>query len=198
MSAPQVTHINLLQRSEPAHAVALSLAGLLAATLIGTFYYGHHVRSLARDAVDRRDALTLQLNQVKSRLGARTGESARNADALALRKEIDALQAQSQAAQAVVDAVRTAQAGRTDQFARALSAMTTVGESGLWLTSLTVSSGGSRMEVQGQARSGAAVLRFARRANDSLQPLSLRLDSLEMQPSAAATGNAGAVSFNLH
>jgi hypothetical protein len=45
------------------------------------------------------------------------------------------------------------------------------------------------------------VLRFARRANESLRPLTMRLDSLEMQPAAAGAASAAgisAVSFRLY
>jgi len=196
-----VTHINLLQRTAPAHTVAWALAALLALTVIGMLYYGSQVRSLAQEAMRRRDDVALQLKQLQARIAALNGEQAKNADALALRNEIDALQPQAQAAQALIDALRTAEGGRTDEFTRALTVMTGVNEPGLWLTTLTVSSGGKRLELQGEARNGASVLRFARRANESLQPLTLRLDSLEMQPAAggAASGaGTGAVSFRLH
>jgi hypothetical protein len=199
MRAP-VTHINLLQRTAPAHTVAWALAGLLALTVIGMLYYGSQVLSVAREAAQRRDGVALQVKEVQARLAALTGEQAKNADALALRKEIDALQPQAQAAQALIDAIRT-EGGRTDEFTRALTAMTGLSEPGLWLTTLTVSAGGKRIELQGEARSGASVLRFARRANESLRPLTLRMDSLEMQPavSGAAQGTAtGAVSFKLN
>ena len=50
------------------------------------------------------------------------------------------------------------------------------------------------------ARNGTSVLRFSRRANESLQPLALRLGSLEMKPAAGGTASAptaGAVTFHL-
>jgi Tfp pilus assembly protein PilN len=197
-----VTHINLLQRTAPAHTAAWALVVLLTGTLVAMLYYGNHVRSIAQQAEQRRDDATLQLKQMQARMAAVTGEQAKNADAIAFRKEIDALQPQAQAAQALMDAVRT-DGGQTQEFARTLTAMTGVNEPGLWLTTLTVSAGGKKLELQGEARSGAAVLRFARRANESLQPLTLRLDSLEMQPAAAgaapgAGAVVGAVSFRLY
>jgi len=201
MSAP-VTHINLLQRTAPAHTAAWALVALLAGTLVVGLYYGNQVRSIAQQAVQRRDDATLQLKQLQARMADVTGQQAKNADAIAFRKEIDALQPQAKAAQALMDAVRS-EGGQTQEFARTLTAMTGVNEPGLWLTTLTVSGGGRKLELQGEARSGASVLRFARRANESLQPLTLRLDSLEMQPAAAgATTSAGAVpgavSFRLY
>jgi hypothetical protein len=58
------------------------------------------------------------------------------------------------------------------------------------------------MELQGQASNGASVLRYARRANESLQPLTLHLDTLELQPATGVAGSgagAGAgVSFRLY
>jgi hypothetical protein len=200
MSAP-VTHINLLQRSGPVRAVAWGLAGLMTATVIGVVVYGNQVRAQAQEAVRLRDDVAQQLKQVKARMAIQTGEQASSATALALSKEADALRPQAQVAQALIEAVRNAEGGRTDEFARPLTAMTGLSEPGLWLTALTVSAAGKRLELQGEARNGAAVLRFAHRANESLQPLTLRLDSLEMQPAAAgaASGAAnGAVSFRLY
>jgi len=196
-----VTHINLLQRSGPAHTMAWGLAGLLCAALTGVLVHGIQLHSLARDDLQRRDVAAAQLKQAQARLAALSSEQAKNADALALRKEIEALQPQAQAAQSLLDAIRNADSGRTDEFARPLAAMTAVSEPGLWLTTLTVTAGGRKVELQGEARSGASVLRFARRANDALRPLTLHLDSLEMQPAAgvAATPetSSGAVSFRL-
>jgi hypothetical protein len=196
-----VTHINLLQRSAPVHTVAWALAALLFLTVIGSVVHGSQLRAQAQEAVGRRDDVAQQLKQVQARLAIQSGEQAKSATALALRKDVDALQPQAQAAQALIDAVRNAEGGRTDEFARPLTAMTGLSEPGLWLTALTVSAGGKRLELQGEARNGASVLRFARRANESLQPLTLHLDSLELQPAtggAASGAGSGAVSFRLY
>jgi hypothetical protein len=197
---PPVTHINLLQRTAPAHTAAWTLAALLALTLVGTVVHGSQLRSQAQEAMRRRDDVAQQLKQVQARLAIQNGEQVKSATALALRKEVDALQPQAQSAQALIDAVRRAEGGRTDEFARPLAAMTGLNEPGLWLTTLTLSAGGKRLELQGQAGNGASVLRFARRANESLQSLTLHLDGLEVQPAAGAASGAGtgAVSFRLY
>ena len=199
---PPVTHINLLQRTAAAHTVSWALAISLALTVIGTVVHGRQLRSQAQEAIRQRDDVAQQLKQLQSRLAIQSGEQAKSAAALALRKEADVLQPQAQVAQALIDVVRNAEGGRTDEFARPLAAMTGLNEPGLWLTALTVSAGGKRLELQGEASNGASVLRFARRANESLQPLTLRLDSLELQPAAAAAAASGAgigaVSFHLH
>lgn len=197
MKAP-VTHINLLQRTAPAHAIAWALVALVALTMVGMLAYGSRVRGLELKAAQRRDDLAQQVKQLQARMAALSGEQAKNADALAMRKEVDALQPHAQAAQAMIDAVRTAQGARSGEFARTLGAMTRMNEPSLWLTGLVVSDGGKKLELRGEARSGASVLRFARRVNESLQPLALRLDVLEMQPAAAASAAAGTVSFHLH
>ncbi len=200
MTAP-VTHINLLQRAGLVHTVAAALAALLVLSVLGMVLYGGKLRDQAQGAERQRNDVAAQLKQVKERMAVQSGEQAKSAGAQALRKEIDALQPQAQAAQALVEAVRTVQGGRSDEFARALLAMTGLNEPGLWLTALTVGSAGKRLELQGQANNGAAVLRYARRANESLQPLAIRLDSLEMQPAAAGAASAaagGAVSFKLY
>jgi hypothetical protein len=196
-----VTHINLLQRTAPAHTSAWVLAALLALTIVGTVVHGSQLRAQAQEAMRRRDDVAQQLKQVQAQLAIQNGEQVKSATTLALRKEVDALQPQAQLAQALMDAVRHVEGGRTDEFARPLAAMTGVNEPGLWLTGLTLSAGGKRLELQGQASNGASVLRYARRANESLQPLTLHLDSLEVQPAAgvAASGaGTGAVSFRLY
>ena len=202
MKAP-VTHINLLQRTAPAHTMAWSLLAVLALTVAGSVYYGSQVRARAAEAGRQRDDVAQQVKEVQARMAVQTGERAKSAQSVALRKELDALQPQVQVAQALIDAVRTSEGGRTDEFARALTAMAGLREPGLWLTGLTVSAKGQRLELQGGANNGASVLRYARRANESLQPLTLRLDSLELQPAVAAAGaasgaDAGAVSFRLY
>ena len=197
-----VTHINLLQRTAPAHTAAWALAALLALTVVGTVVHGSRLRAQAQEATHRRDDVAQQLKQVQARLAIQNGEQAKSATAVALRKEVDALQPQAQSAQALMDAVRRAEGGRTQEFARPLAAMTGLNEPGLWLTGLTLSAGGKRLELQGQASNGASVLRYARRANESLQPLTLHLDSLELQPVAAGAATSGAgtgvVSFRLY
>ena len=200
---PADPHINLLQRSGPARTVSWSLAALLAVTTIAMVYYGSRLQEEARQATRRRDEVAQQLKLVQASLAVATGEQDKNASTLALRKEIDALQPQAQAAQALIDATRGARAGEADEFGRALAAITGIAEPGLWLTALTVSEAGKRLELNGEARNGALVLRFARRANEALQPLALRMGSLEMKPGAGGTApaapaaTAGTVSFHL-
>ena len=199
---PPVTHINLLQRTAAVHTVSWALAIMLALTVIGMLVYGNKTRSQVREAVHQRDDVVQQLQQVQSLMAIQSGEQAKSAAAQALRKEADVLQPQARVAQALIDAVRSAEGGRTDEFARPLVAMTGLNEPGLWLTALSVGAGGKSLELKGEASNGASVLRFARRANDSLRPLTMRLDSLELQPTASATAASGAVtgavSFHLH
>ena len=200
MKAP-VAHINLLQRAAPAHPVGWSLAALLALTSVGLVCYGIHTRGQAQEAMRLRDDVAQQLKLAQERMTIQTGEQAKSAQAVALRKEIDALKPQSQAAQALVEAVHSGNSGQPDQFAKAMTAMTGLNQPGLWLTTLTISAGGKRLELQGSAHDGSSVLRYASRANESLRPLVLHLDGLEMQPmpgAAASNPDAGMVSFRLY
>ncbi|MDZ5457026.1 hypothetical protein [Azohydromonas lata] len=195
-----VIHINLLQPRAATFGVGKSLAALLALALAGVAYHGSDVSSASSRARRERDDLTQQLSQAKARLAALRGEQAQNAGVLQLRQEVESLRPQAQAAQALTDAMHAAEGGRADAFLQALGALASVKEPGLWLTALNVGEGGRRLEVQGVAGSGAAVLRFARRANELLQPLGARLDGLEMQPlpqGGGQGGQGGAVSFRL-
>jgi len=201
MKAP-ITHINLLQHTAPAHTVGWSLAALLAVTMVGLVYYGTQVRAQARGATQLRDDVAQQLKNAQQRMAIQTGEQAKSAQAIALRKEIDALQPQSQVAQALIEAVRSGNSGQPDQFAQAMTAMTGLNQPGLWLNTLTLSAGGKRLELQGVANNGVSILRYVSRANESLHPLTLHLDGLEMQSAApggaASAPDAGSVSFRLY
>jgi hypothetical protein len=138
---------------------------------------------------------------LQGRLADVTNQKARSADALALRAQVDALEPQAQAARAMLAALGSDDAGNGASLARSLAAVRQMNDRGAWLTGMTLSAGGKRLELQGEAQSGAAVLRFARVANDAVRPLSLRLDHLEMEPVAGAAGSAsarGAVTFRLN
>jgi hypothetical protein len=205
MRAP-VAHINLLERSGPAHWVAWATAGSFALSVLGAVIYGVHVRGAAEAAVRQRDDVAAQITQVQARMAALNGEKTKSAGAQSLRGELDALQPQMQAARALSSAVGGALGGKSEEFSRTLHLVGTVSEPGLWLTTMNVSAGGKRLEVQGEARSAAAVLKYAQRANEALKPLLLRLDNLELQPANAANaayasaGGAppGTVSFRLN
>ncbi len=193
-----VTHINLLQRSGPRAVVALSMLVILGATISGLIYYAGQTSNALRVAQGQRDGVAKQIKQVQAALAAQTGEQVRRASSVALRAEVQALEPAAYAAQALVDAFQGSGGGRAEEFSRVLGALTGLNEPGLWLTNMGISSGGKKLEVQGEARSGDAVLRYARRANESLKPLALRLDTLEMSapvalaaPAAALAGAAG-------
>ncbi len=201
-----VAHINLLQRVAPAHTMAMALAAALILSVALAGYYASVLRGRAAGAEARRDAVAQQLVNVKAKLAAKSGEVTRSAQAKALSTEVEALKPEAQAAQTLLEQVGKVDSGRSEDFARTMAAMAGVVEPGLWLTSLTVSGGGKKLELQGQASSGAAVLRYARRANEALQPLKLRLDTLEVTPATPVAGAApaatsvvaGTVSFRLN
>jgi Tfp pilus assembly protein PilN len=206
MNRPAVTHINLLERKTPTLSLGAVLAAVLALTVLGLLVHGRQTVSAAWQASARNEALGQQIKDVQAKLTVISDEKAKNAQSVALRQEVEALQPRARAAQTLLSAVRNAEGGRGDDFARALAAATAVNEPGLWLTNLSLSAAGKRLELQGQAAGGAPVLRFARRANDSLQSLTLRLDSLDMQPATVvAAPSAGGtplassgVSFRLY
>jgi hypothetical protein len=197
MRAP-VTHINLLQGARESHATAWIGVALLTLTIAVLAVHGSHLQAQSKEDLRRRDEMAEQVVALQKQLNSRQAEKAKSGTALSLQREIDSLRPQAQATQVLLDALGSIEKGRTDEFSRPLVAMTGLNESGLWLTTLTVSDAGRRLELQGQAMSGAPVLRFARRANASLQPLALRLDSLEMQPVESTVAGSGGVSFRLY
>ena len=195
-----VIHINLLQRSGPRYTVGWMLLAVMTLTVAGLGWYGHDVWTRYATAAARRDAVAAELRQVQARLADLNNQKARSADALALRAQVEALEPQAQAARALLSALKSGESGDGPALGRWLAAIRDMNDRGVWLTSVTLSAGGKQMELQGEGQSGAAVLRFARRANDAVRPLSLRLDHLEMQPGDPNTASAvrGAVSFRLN
>jgi hypothetical protein len=196
-----VVHINLLQRSGPRYTVAWALLVVLTVTLGGLGWYGHNVWATYAAAAARRDAVAGELKRAQSRLADINNQAAGSADALALRAQLDALEPQAQAARALLTAVKLNDGGDGPALARSLAAIRQMKDRGAWLTAVTLSAGGKRVELQGEAHSSAAALRFARRANEALRPLSLRLDNLEIEPRLG--GNAtdpdrGVVTFRLN
>jgi len=199
--ATNVVHINLIQRSGPRYTVGWALLGVLTLTLAGLGWYGHGIWAGYAAATARRDSVAAELRQAQARLADLDNRKARSADALALRAQVDALEPQAQAARALLSALKSGDGGDGPALGRCLAAIREMNDRGAWLTSVTLSAGGKQMELQGEGQSGAAVLRFARRANDAVSPLSIRLDHLEMQPvESSATSRAvrGTVSFRLN
>lgn len=199
---PQVAHINLLQKTAPSYTVGPAFAVVLAVSLGALGWYGQHTWSAMREATVRRDAMAQEAKDLQARIAALSGEQQKNAAALALRQEIDELRPQAQAAQAFSEAVKAAGGGRSQDFGRALAVLTGTTEPGLWFTGLNVLAGGRKLEVRGEARDGAVVLRFARKVNNALKPLQLQLDQLDVQPLNRGTGSgtegSGPVAFTLN
>jgi hypothetical protein len=196
-----VVHINLLQRNRPRYTVGWVLVAVLTLTVGGLSWYGHGIWTRYAAAAGQRDAVAAELKQVQARLADLNSQKARSADALALRAQVEALEPQAQAARALLSALNRGESGDGPALGRWLVAIRDMNDRGVWLTSVTLSAGGKQVELQGEGQSGAAVLRFARRANDVVRPLSLRLDNLEMQPVDGGGTNPavrGAVSFRLN
>lgn len=185
-----VVHVNLLQKTAPRHTVGPAFLALLVATLASLGWYASGIWHDGAAALVERDALARQATDLQARIAALASEQERNAGAIALRKEIEQLQWHAQGSKALVEALRNSAAGRSEDFARALSALAGTAESGVWLTGVDVQNGGTKLQVRGEARDSASVLRFARRVNEALRGLSLRMDQLEIQP-AARTAGAG-------
>jgi hypothetical protein len=195
-----VIHINLLQRSGPRYTVGWLLLAVMTLTVVSLGWYGYDVWTRYATAAAQRDAVVAELRQAQARLADLNNQKARSADALALRAQVEALEPQAQAARALLSALKSGDSGDGPALGRCLSAIREMNDRGTWLTSVTLSAGGKQVELQGEGQSGAAVLRFARRANDAVRPLSLRLDHLEMQPVEGGGNNPavrGTVSFRL-
>jgi len=201
----KITHINLLQRKRAERTVSAALGLLLGVTLIGLVWYGKGVLGEAFEATRQRDDMAQQIKQTQDEITAISTEQARNAGAIALRAEVESLQPPAEAARRLVDAMAGARSVTGEDMARTMSALGTAREAGLWLTAVNLTAGGQNLEIIGEARSGAAVMRYAQKINEVLKPFSRRLDSLELKPSSnapaggapVATPPSGSVTFRL-
>ena len=81
-----------------------------------------------------------------------------------------------------------------------LGALSRTSEPGVWMTTVRVGDAGRSLDLSGESRDGAAVLRYAEQLNRGLAPLGTRLNQLELNPSSRAPrpGEApGALAFHL-
>jgi len=168
--------------------LALVLASLLAA-------WGVRQGEL-RSAQEAEAASAQQLRQAKALLEAR--KQREGAD---LGAQIAALRPLADAAQKFL--AQMGEMGNQKGYARYFSALTTVSEPGVWLSSVSVEKSGKSMRIRGHALRKESVMRYAQQLNALFADDGVQFTALELSPEAAggqgeAKPLATAVTFTLY
>ena len=137
------------------------------------------------------DLGTQQLTQVKAEIEAIRQREGSDAEVAALSNEVQDLKPRAAAVKQLVDSLRTASLGRPEGYSDYLDRLARISDPELWVTSVAVLDGGRRVEVGGRAVRNEAVVRYARRLNESVESLGVKFNAVDIAPDAAAAGKAG-------
>lgn len=184
--------INLLkQRHEPIGSALLAL-GALVLMLVGLLGYGGGLLAEASRLQKTANVSTQGLAQVKQGLQDLRQRLAAENDRPALKAEIEELKPKAEAFKQLVDQVRSGGLGSAEGYANHLNALARVSEAGLWLTQVKVSNSGKVVHISGRALRNEAVMRYAKRLNESFAGFGVQFNSLEMTPeNVAKAGDVG-------
>ena len=184
--------INLLRpKARPIDAAILPIAGVVV-VLVAVLVYA---QILFSDTARLRDQAKLgeqKLQQLQNTIAAMQKEQAARGDAASLTAEIAVLRLRVDAVNQMVIDMGNGTLGKPEGYSRHLTTLASVSEDGLWVTSFTVSKGGSAIALSGRALRSDSVMQYARRLNQSFGPYGVRLNSLEMTPENLSTPGATA------
>jgi len=184
--------INLLARERSqVGSTFLALAAVVLAVL-GLLAYDAMLRvesdQLQRAANDGQR----QLAQVRTSLQAMRQRTDSSNDTTAIKAEIDALKPRAEAVKQLLEAVGSGSLGSPDGYAQYLSALATVSEDGLWITSFSVGNAGKLVSLSGRALRSESIMRYAKRLNEAFASQGVQFNSVEMTPeNLVKAGEAG-------
>jgi hypothetical protein len=187
--------INLLviKRSGSASALAaLAVSGLVLVALLAV--WGARQGELHR-VQEAEAASALQLQQATAILQARAQQKGLDA-------EIASVRPKAEAAQKFL--AQMGELGSRQGYARYFSALTTAGEEGVWLSSVTVDRAGRSVQVGGHALRKESVMRYAQRLNALFAEDGVQFTALELTPEVSngkpgeAARPATATAFRLY
>lgn len=184
-------HINLLiQRNYALELAALRQLVLPALVVLAVLLavWGWRMQD-EKQARQSEQVAKLQVEQARARLTERTKGRAGG-----LEQEIAAIKPKAEAAQQVLG--KLAELGSRDGYSPHLAALASVGEDGLWITSVEINDGGKSLSLSGQALDQAAVLRYLKKLNARFADLQVEFRALEL--AAAGKGAPGVVTFRIN
>jgi Tfp pilus assembly protein PilN len=197
----QVAQMNLLMRPKQPMGMALWALGLMAVVLVGLAGYAWQLRAGVQSQQAELDQGVQQLAQVKNEIEAIRQREGTDAEVEALNKQVADLKPRAEGVKSLVDSLRTASLGRPEGYSDYLERLARISDPELWVTSVAVLDGGRRVEITGRALRNEAVVRYAKRLNESFEPLGVKFNALEMTPEfPAQTKGAvvgGTINFRL-
>ncbi len=174
--------INLLAREHKPVGSALAALALLALVMLGLLAYDFVLRAETDRLRQELSAGQRQLDQTKTALQAMRQRADGNNDANALKAEVEALKAKAEAVKQWEQLINSGSLGSPHGYAIYLSALASVPEDGLWLTSVSVGNAGKLLTVGGRALRNESVLRYAKRLNEAFAPHGVQFNSVELTP----------------
>jgi hypothetical protein len=179
-----------------AAAAALLLLALGAFALLA----GQSVDRLLREA-QQTDA---QLKEQQSQQAAITKQLAERQPNAAIAADLAHAEALLKARKEVLDTLQNGAIGKTEGFSEILRAFARQSAHGLWLTGLSLSSGGGEMRIDGRVLNAEQLPAYLRRLNGEKAFQGRRFAALEMKgvtelpvPGAAVAGKADPVAATL-
>jgi Tfp pilus assembly protein PilN len=193
--------INLLTLKRT--SVRLSAAHALAAiTLMLVVVAGMWVAA-ERDNRQRAAVLATQQAQLREAAEAlkvlKAREAARRQPAQ-VQAEIDALRPLASLSEALLDGIANGSLGNPAGFVGHLTSLARTTEEGLWLTNVSLGSGGQKLALQGRALESAAVLRYVQRLNAQFETHGAGVSTLDITASDTKEGavTTRGVSFRMN
>ncbi len=174
--------INLLAREHKPVGSALVALALLVLVVFGLLAYGSALRAETERLRQELSSGQRQLDQTKTALRDLRQRADSNNDANALKTEILALKARAEAVRQWEQVINSGGVGSPLGYAHYLSALASVPEDGLWLTSVSVGNAGKLLTLSGRALRNESVLRYAKRLNEAFAPHGVQFNSVELTP----------------
>jgi Tfp pilus assembly protein PilN len=138
-----------------------------------------------------------ELASQRSTLKTMKDSLAQRTDPARLAAELAAVKAGASAAQEFLLQLERGDLGSLEGYGTHLVTLARVGEPGVWLTSLKVTTAGKRVEVDGRSLQAESVLRYAGELNRHFATHGASLTAVEMTPVVSADQSASAIAFKL-
>jgi len=201
LRAGHVAQMNLLMRPKQPMGMGLWALGLTAVMLVGLAGYAWQLRATVQSQQVELDQGVRDLAQVKNEIEAIRQREGTDAEVEALNQQVADLKPRAAAVKSLVDSLRTASLGRPEGYSDYLERLARISDPELWVTGVVVLDGGRRVEVSGRALRNEAVVRYAKRLNESFEPLGVKFNAVEMSPESSMPNKGavggGAITFKL-
>lgn len=178
--------INLLAREQNPVGSALAAMALVLVVVLGLLAYDFMLYGETAGLQREADAGQRAIAQFNANLQAVRQPADSNNDATALKAEIETLRLKADSAKQWLEQIDNGSLGSPNGYAQYLSTLGGVPESGVWLTSVSVSNAGKVVNIGGRSLHNESVLRYAMRLNEVFAAKGVQFNSVEMTPEKTA------------